>query len=372
MSKLFEEIAIKDLKLQNRFVRSATWEGLATEEGFCTQKLSDMLVQLIRGQVGLVITGHAYVSPEGQASPWQLAIHRDELISGLSEMTGTVHRTGGKIFVQIAHAGCHAITDLTKQEALGPSVMKNENGPLCRAVTVEEIQRIVEAFGNAAARAQKAGFDGVQIHAAHGYLLSQFLSPFYNKREDEYGGSAENRARIVLEILHAVKSRVGERFPVAIKINSEDFVEGGLNVDGMVETASMLEKAGVDAIELSGGVFYSGKYNAIRRGKLDSMDEEVFYKEAARKYKERIKVPLMLVGGIRSFEVAERLIDDGLTDFISLSRPLIREPDLIKRWQSGDTHKAECQSDNLCFKPGIQGEGIYCVVEKKYPDRAKK
>ena len=232
-------------------------------------------------------------------------------------------------------------------------------------MTGEDIRKVVEAFGKGAARAENAGFDGVQIHAAHGYLLSQFLSPFYNKRKDDYGGSLENRARIVLEILQSVKDHVRANYPVMIKINAQDFVKGGLSADEAVKLAAMLDASGIDAIELSGGVMYSGKFTAVRKGKIASPSEEVYYRNEAGKVREAIHVPLMLVGGIRSFEVAEQLVNDGTTDFISLCRPLVREPDLVNRWKSGDTRKATCESDNLCFKPTLTGEGIYCVVEKR-------
>ncbi len=365
MSKLFEKTIIKGLSIPNRFVRSATSEGMADTDGSCTQKLMDLMAQLARGGVGLIITGHTYVSAEGQAVLQQLGVYRDELIAGLTKMTSAVHEPGGRIIMQLAHAGCHANRGLTGQEAWGPSVMTDKKGPLNREMTPEAIRNAVEAFGKGAARAEKAGFDGVQIHAAHGYLLSQFLSPFYNKRKDEFGGSLENRARIVLEVLQSIKDHVRADFPVMIKMNSQDFVEGGLSADEAIKIAAMLNESGIDAIELSGGTSYSGKLNPTRIGKLDSQEEEVYYRNEARKYKETVGAPLMLVGGIRSFEVAERLVDDGTTDYVSLCRPLIREPDLINRWRSGDLRKATCLSDNQCFRPAMAGEGIYCVLEKK-------
>ena len=243
--------------------------------------------------------------------------------------------------------------------------MKGEGMPNCREMTGDDFRMVAEAFGKAAARAQEAGFDGVQIHAAHGYLLSEFLSPFYNRRNDQYGGSVENRARLLLEVAHNIRDKVGDRFPVMVKMNSEDFVTGGLTVEEMLEVASILESAGIDAIELSGGTRYSGDYMPVRPGRLDTENMEVYYLEAARKFKERVKVPLMLVGGIRSYAVAERIIREGIADYVSLSRPLIREPDLVNRWKSGDTGKARCLSDNLCYEPAIAGDGLYCVVEKR-------
>ena len=365
MSILFDETSIGTLTLANRFVRSATWEGMAGEDGAPSQKFVYLMVRLAEGGVGLIITGHAYVSPEGRAGPWQLGIHRDDFIPDLQELTNAVHDAGGKIVIQIAHAGCHANSELSGEEAIGPSVREGEKGPLCREISTEEIQRVVQSFGEAARRAFQAGFDGVQIHAAHGYLLSQFLSPFYNKRSDRYGGSLENRMRIVLDVFQKIREEAGLQFPILIKLNSEDFVEGGLTMDEMLQAAALLEKAGINAMELSGGTMYSGKNVAVRRGKLKNKEDEVYYLEAAKRYKANIEVPLMLVGGIRSFDVAENLVNENIADYISLARPLIREPDLINRWKSGDTSRATCQSDNLCFKPGMRGEGIYCVTEAK-------
>lgn len=364
MGQLFETTQIKSMTLANRFVRSATWEGMADDDGICTPKLIELMKRFAEGGVGLIITGLAFVTREGRAAPWQMGADGDDFLPGLKEMTTAVHRANGKIALQIAHGGCYSQTQLTGQEALAPSTHETGAIPRCREMTIAEIGRVVAAFGESAALAKKAGFDGVQIHAAHGYLLSQFLSPFFNKRKDAYGGSIENRARIVLETLQSVRQAVGSGFPILIKINSEDFVDGGLTVDEMLRVAELLEQAGINAIEMSGGTVYaSGAFSAIRTGAFDTPEKEVFYRKAATRYKAKINVPLMLVGGIRSFEVAEKLVSDGLTDYISLSRPLIREPALINRWKAGELRKATCISDNACFGPTLKGEGLYCVRE---------
>jgi 2,4-dienoyl-CoA reductase-like NADH-dependent reductase (Old Yellow Enzyme family) len=362
---LFETTTIKSMSLTNRFVRSATWEGMAEEDGSCSRKLTDLMVQFAKGGVGLIITSHAYVSREGRARPRQLGIYSDKLVPGLAAMAKAVHNAGGKIAVQLAHAGCHADPDLTGRMPLGPSSMQGEGMPECLEMTGDDLRMVAESFGKAAARAQEAGIDGVQIHAAHGYLLSEFLSPFYNRRNDQYGGNVEKRSRLLLEVAHNIRDKVGDRFPVMVKMNSEDFVTGGLSVEEMLEVASILESAGIDAIELSGGTPYSGDYGSVRPGRLDTEKMEVYYLEAAKKFKERVRVPLMLVGGIRSHEVAERMVREGITDYVSLSRPFIREPDLVNRWRSGDTAKARCLSDNLCYEQVKAGEGLYCVVEKR-------
>jgi 2,4-dienoyl-CoA reductase-like NADH-dependent reductase (Old Yellow Enzyme family) len=206
----------------------------------------------------------------------------------------------------------------------------------------------------------------VQIHAAHGFLLSQFLSPAFNKRKDEYGGALENRARLLLGVVRGVREAVGPEYPVLIKINSEDFLDGGMTREEAVQVSDMLQKASVDAIEFSGGTVASPeKFLPPRPGRLKTPEQEVYYREAARLYKQEVGIPLMLVGGIRSYEVAEELIRGGTADYISMSRPLICEPGLVKRWREGDRRTAECLSDNACFAPGLEGKGIYCVTMAK-------
>lgn len=365
MKGLYDRTNIGNLVLKNRFVRSATWNGMADREGFSTKEIDVLLLGLVRGGVGLIITGHAYINRDGQAGPGQLSVSSDRHVDGLSRMTEAIHSADGKIILQLAHAGCHASTSLSGQEPLGPSVMENEEGPFCRAMTTQDINRVVAEFGHAAIRSREAGFDGVQLHGAHGYLMSQFLSPFYNKRKDDYGGSVENRARIVLEVLQKVRAEVGDDYPVMIKMNSADFVDGGFNVDEMLKVSAMLEEAGIDAIELSGGTRYSGKSGSVREGKINTEEEEVYYRQEAQRYKQQIEVPLMLVGGIRSYPVAESLLTEGMADYISLSRPLIREPGLINRWKAGDVCKATCISCNLCMKAAREEHSLYCVTEAK-------
>jgi 2,4-dienoyl-CoA reductase-like NADH-dependent reductase (Old Yellow Enzyme family) len=366
MPMLFETTTIKNMSLTNRFVRSATWEGMANEDGACTPELTDLMVQLAKGGVGLIITSHAYVSLRGRARPRQLGVYSDKLVPGLAIMSKAVHDAGGKIAVQLAHAGCHADPRLMGQTPLGPSNLKDRGMPDCLEMTGDDVRAVAEDFGQAAFRVREAGFDGVQIHAAHGYLLSEFLSPFYNRRNDRYGGSVENRARLLLEVTQNIRDCVGEEFPVMVKMNSEDFVAGGLTVEEMTTVASFLEKAGIDAVELSGGTIYSGGCVPVRPGSIDTEDKEVYYLEAARKFKERVGVPLMLVGGIRSYGVAERIVKEGIADYVSMCRPFIREPGLVNRWMSGDTGKSKCLSDNLCHKQVIAGEGYYCVDQQRH------
>jgi len=368
VSKLFEATEINGMSIKNRFVRSATWAGMAEDDGSCSPKLIELMVKLTEGGIGLIITGHSYVSKRGHASPWQLGIYKDELIPGLREMTDAVHEKGGKIVVQLAHAGMFANPKLAKETPVAPTALSGFTEHLPKEMDLNDIEELVEAFAQAALRGKRAGFDGVQIHAAHGYLLSQFLSPVFNKRNDRYGGSLENRANILLEILKSIRAKVGDDYPLLIKMNSEDFLEGGLELEESIKVGAMLKEEGIDAIELSGGTAVSGKLSPIRTGIL-SEDDEAYFKDAARAFKENIDIPLILVGGIRSLAVAKDIVDNNIADYISMSRPFIREPDLINRWKSESHDKASCLSDSKCFAPAMSGKGVYCVVEKRLRDK---
>jgi len=364
MRIMFEPREINGLQLSNRFVRSATWEGMATESGECTSKLIDLMAGLARGGVGLIISGHTYVSLEGKAGTKQLGVYDDELIPGLQAMTTAVHENGGKIVMQLAHAGIFAASELTGITPLAPSNLDGVYESAHREMTATDIQEVVAAFAAGAKRAHQTGFDGVQIHAAHGYLLSQFLSPYFNRRTDEYGGSIQNRAGASLEVVRAVRAAVGDGYPVLVKMNCRDFHDNGLSLEDSVQAGIMLEKAGIDAIEISGGNRIAGKLGPARVG-IKSDDREAYFQNEAGVFKKDIQVPLILVGGNRSFQVAEHLVEEGPADYVSMCRPLIREPDLINRWKSGDLRKSTCDSDNLCFGPAQKGEGIYCVTEAR-------
>jgi 2,4-dienoyl-CoA reductase-like NADH-dependent reductase (Old Yellow Enzyme family) len=368
MSKLFEPTSINGMNLLNRFVRSATWEGLATTDGAVTPKLIERMVKLAKGGVGLIISSHSYVSKEGQGTPWQLGIHKDELIPDLKELTDSVHKYGGKILLQLAHAGNYAEEHLTEQPPLVVSNFKGLADTERKEISKENIQKLITAYTIGAKRAKMAGFDGIEIHSAHGYLLSQFLSPVFNKRHDEYGGSILNRAKIHLEIYHSVRKAVGQGFPILIKMNCGDFVENGLDIEESMEIAKLFASAGFNAIELSGGFIKTGKLSPSRPG-INSQAKEAYFQKYARKIKDGIDIPLILVGGMRSFEVAEKTILEGTADYISMSRPFIREPDLVNRWKSGNRQKAKCISDNLCFNPGFEGKGIYCVTKEREEER---
>jgi len=368
LSKLFEKNTLNGMQLSNRFVRSATREGMAADNGAVTPRLMETFNALAEGGVGLIISGSSYVHPYGQGGPGQLGVYKDELIPGLREMTASVHERGGRIVMQLTHAGYYAAENLTGHPPLVVSDFESLAKSPRREATIQDIQEVVSAFGDAAGRAKSAGFDGVQIHSAHGYFLSEFLSPKFNKRTDEYGGSISNRARIHLEIYRAIRRVVGSDYPILMKMNCRDFDENGLTLDDSVQAASLLADAGLDAIEVSGGLPTSGALAPIRTG-INSVEREAYFKEEIRAFRKAVSIPLILVGGIRSFEVAEKIIDDELADYVSLCRPLIREPDLINRWKAGDHRKAECISDNLCLKPALEGMGVYCVSREREKEK---
>ncbi len=348
MRGLFDRSEINGMALNNRFVRSATWEGLATEEGAPTMGLIDLMADLAEGGVGLIITGHAYVRGDGKHSPGQLGIHSDELIPHLRGMTGAVHDRGGRVVVQLGFGGAY----LSKARV--------------RRMTAQDMHALAEAFGDAAVRAKKAGFDGVQIFAAHGFFLSQLLCPRYNDRTDLYGGSIENRVRALVEVLRAVRSFVGRDYPVLAKLNSRDLIEDGLTLEDSIRVGLMLEEGGIDAIELSGGLL---NIAGLMDQRADTQEGEAYFLDEARAFKERIRVPLLLVGGIRSYEVARRLVEGGTADYISMCRPFIREPDLVNRWRAGDLRSAACISCNNCVEQVKTGEGLSCVpLEPAMPE----
>lgn len=361
MSVLFQPMRINGMELANRFMRSATWEGMAAEDGSCTPELKALYVELAKGGVGLIITSHTYVRRDGMGSPRQLGLSDDKFIPGLREMTDAVHRHNGRVAVELAHAGILANEKVTGETPVVLSKVDGYVGSGGRVMTIEEIEAITEAFGQAARRAREAGFDAIQIHGAHGFLVNQFLSPAFNKRTDAYGGAIANRTRAVLEILAKMRRHVGRDYPILIKMNSEDFIEGGLTVDDSLQAALMLERAGIDAVELSGGTVVSGDHC---RKEIDSEEKEAYWRRAAKAFKAKLSVPLILVGGIRSLPLAEKLHAEGVADGFSMSRPFIREPGLVARWASGDLRKATCLSDNLCRGPLLAGGGIYCVVEE--------
>lgn len=361
------------MTLKNRLIRSATWEGLATRDGACTDALVAFAYRLAEGGMGLIISGVTYVLEGGRGLPKSAGLDRDDYISGYQKMTDAVHERGGKIALQLAHAGAQTRTRwIEGYTPLAPSPVQDRTyGTMPREMTLEEIKQIVEAFGKAARRGVEAGFDAIELHGAHGYLLNQFLSPYTNRREDRYGGSLENRARFVCEAYQSVRDAVGPDFSVMIKINCDDFIDGSATLQDWTFLARRLSELGVDAMEVSGGTAASGKLGSNRTG-IGTIEKEAYFLPQAREIRKAVHVPLILVGGIRSPELMERLLDEGSVDYFSMSRPFIREPHLVKRWQEGNGSRAKCISCNLCFRTSLEDTGLICAYERKLDERRKR
>ncbi len=371
MNTLFDQTTINGMTLKNRLARSATWEGMCDADGKPGQKLIDFYRELARGNVGLIITGYTFVSPEGKHLPGKMGIHTDDFSDTMKEMIRAVHEDGGRICIQLVHAGGQTDSSKAGRKPLAPSAVKLDQYPeLPAEMTGEDISRVITAFGAGARRAKDWGFDAVQLHGAHGFLINQFLSPLTNQRKDEYGGSIENRCRFLLKSYRAIRSAVGPDFPIMIKLNGSDNLAGGLTIEDAVFAAKALDKEGIDCIEVSGGTPASGDQNPART-KINSPEKEAYNLPLARQIRAAVKCPIMVVGGFRSFGVAEKTIQES-ADYISMARPFIREPDLAKRWQEGDRSPARCISCNSCFMPGIKEGGIYCVVEKKEQEKKQK
>jgi len=370
--KLFTPFEIKTIKMPNRIVRSATYEKMADEDGFVTEQLINLYVNLAKGGAGLIITGNALVHISGRSAPKMLCIHNDFYIDGLKKLTSAVHKAGGRIIIQLSHGGrqCASLF-LGGDKPVAPSeVYEPVYKVMPRELKQEEIWEIIESFGKAAGRAKTAGFDGIQIHGAHGYLVNQFLSPYTNRRNDYWGGDEERRFHFLEEVYQSIRDNVGYDFPVMIKLNACDFVEGGLTLEESLRIAKRLENLGIDAIEVSGGIVESKPEERPVRMNIDSSDKEAYFREFSREFKKNLNVPIMLVGGIRSRSVAEDILQKNDADLISLSRPLIREPDLPKKWMKGK-ETADCISCNGCMR-FIKLDYVKCIqIEKEGRKRQK-
>ncbi len=348
---LFEPIRLGNMDVANRFVRSATHEWMAEPDGTPTDRLGDLYEELARNDVGLIITGYAYVNPKGKSDHLQQGIYDDKFIEPYRKMVSRVHEHGSKIVMQIVHGGRQTMLSAENPIMLAPSAVTNKrNGVTPEEMTEEEVLETIEDFANAARRAKEAGFDGVQLHCAHGFLLSNFISPYTNRRKDRWGGSTEKRTQIILDIIDRIHEMIGDDFPILVKLNATDgFPKGTKNVldaPECVEIAKILAANGVCAIEVSGGIVEAGQ--EMFRTTINKADDEAYYRDYSRMIKEAVDVPVMLVGGIRSKAVMEQLLDEGYADMVSLCRPLICEPDLVTKIRSGETEVAKCVSCNRC------------------------
>ncbi|MBF0405299.1 MAG: NADH:flavin oxidoreductase [Nitrospirae bacterium] len=366
---LFEPYVLKDIKLTNRLVRSATYEKGADNEGFITSGLIERYETLAKGGVGLIITGGAPVHPTGVFVPQMVAAYDDKYIDGLGRLTAAVHAHSGKIALQIAHGGRQCYPELLNGRLpLAPSAVHEPVLNITpREITEDEIWTLIQAFGEAARRAKSAGFDGVQIHGAHGYLVSQFLSSHTNRRTDNWGGDEARRFRFLEEVYKAIRKAVGSDYLVFIKMNSSDHLCcGGLRPDESLRIAQRLEALGIDAVEVSGGMYESSLRPA--RTKILHPEDEAYFKGPASLFKMSLSIPVILVGGIRSRAVAEEMLDKGYADLISMSRPLIREPDLPEKFRAGKD-RSDCESCNACMN-FRRLDTVKCVPLHKLKEQA--
>jgi 2,4-dienoyl-CoA reductase-like NADH-dependent reductase (Old Yellow Enzyme family) len=386
---LFEQMAINGMSLKNRLVRSGTWEAMAADDGKVTEPLIAVYQRLARGGVGLIIPGYSYVQENGRSVPFQIGIYSDDHIAGLRNLVQEVHGLGAKIALQLAHAGRQTVPDLIGGETpVAPSAI--EPSPLFnvapREIAVDEIGATIEAFGEAARRALEAGFDAVQLHGTHGYLLAQFLSPYTNRRTDEWGGTPEKRLRFITEVYQKVRDVVGGSFPVLIKLSVEEGLENGITLETAQHAATTLSALGIDAIEVSGGTLDTMfmmcrgdiPIDILTVGTEDPVKtqmeatfysvkdavafEEAYWRNHAKAVKEVIgDVPLILVGGMKYPQTMEKLLEDGNADLISLCRALIREPDFPREMAAGRKDPSRCAYCNRCLgEMGISGKPLKC------------
>ncbi|MBI5442285.1 MAG: NADH:flavin oxidoreductase [Deltaproteobacteria bacterium] len=357
MHGIFDPLTVGSLELPNRLVRSATRLGLAGAEGAVTDALLTRYEELGAGGAGLVVTENAFVSPDGRGRPPMLGAADDDALPGLRRLAETIRRGGARAALQLVHAGGQTRSEwIGNRIPVAPSMAFLRQYPdTPRELYREEITRIIKAFAAAARRAREAGFDAVQLHAAHGFLVSQFLSPAANQRQDRYGGDLAGRFRFLQEVLTAVQWAAGHDFPVLVKLNGSDFVDGGLEVGEAAQVAGWLSARGVAAIEVSGGTAGSGELGPVRP--VEPGRGEAYFSDLATAFRSRVSCPLILVGGLRSPGLLEELLLFGVADLFALSRPLLCEPDLPRRWAAGDRSPARCRGCPRCSALGADGEG---------------
>lgn len=361
---LFSPGRIGSLVLPNRIVFAATSSELADKDGFIGDDLVEYYAERARGGTGLIVIEATYVEQEGKRLHHNAMLHDDCFIPGFRRVVEAVHAEGSKIAVQLNHGGRESIPHVSGSIPLAPSPIPSQftgvgDAVIPKELTAGEIDRIVERFAEAARRSRDAGFDAVELHGAHGYLIGEFLSPDSNKREDEYGGSVRGRAYFCVRLIRAIKARLGNDYPVIVRMNGRDHVKHGLELDDAVEMAAMFEAAGADSISVSGGVHASRPYMVVPGMSVDR-GCYVGYGDAVRR---RVKVPVMVVGRINTPELAEQILSDGLADFICLSRALIADPHFPAKARTGRAETiAPCIACNECIATVHRHKGLACTV----------
>lgn len=391
-SVLFTPAKLGGLTLKNRFVQSGTYEGMGLPDGGITDEFIDRYRRLARGGAGLVIPGYFYIRLSGRSLGRQPGIDRDDLIPGLARLTGAVHQEGGRIAFQLGHAGRQTTKAVAGVQPISPSSVGRDpaNFVKPREMTDDDIEATIADFAKAAARAARAGADAVQVHAAHGYLINQFLSPFLNVRTDRWGGSPEGRFLFMKKVVEAIHA-AAPGMPVLVKLSADDHTPTpGVTPALCAQYARMLAGAGVDGIELSSGTTNYSMFNMARgripyrkfvkplpwwkkplgyavfrgwsgSGKYDFV--EGYNLETAKQVKLVIgRTALMLVGGMRTLSLMEEIIAQGHVDFISMARPFIREPNLVERIHGGHAAGVSCTSCNNCAAALFAGYPTRCYA----------
>ncbi len=357
---MFEKIRLKNITIKNHFIRSATSERVSINGVPDVEKLSSIYRKLARGGVSIIITGYTFVSTEGQSSLTQNGLHSDNLVPVWEKIINLskVKEHNVKIFVQLMHSGRQVFYEREEPVyVLGKTkipIVKNK----VHILTKKDIRKIRKDFINATLRAIKSGFDGVQLHCAHGYLLNQFLSGYTNKRSDEYGGNIKNRTRFLKEILSDIREK-NSSFPISIKINACDFLSGGLVPEETAEIIELVKEYNIEFWEISGWMWEAqSEFSPSRQKNPLIIDEEGYFKKETY-YIKRVHTDefVVLCGGVRSKEFCKEALKS--VDLISFSRPLICEPDLIKKMMSNDNYRAKCSSCNECLAKAKNG--IKCV-----------
>lgn len=364
---LWSPIKINSLEIPNRFMHSAAGEAYSEVSGAPTTRYLDRYRTLGRGgAIGLVLTGHTFVHMDAKVHEHMAGIQDDAFIPMYKKVVNAAKKDGSTFFLQLAHAGLLAHKRFSGSIPAGPGTLNLPDAEETRAMTLEDIERIPVYFAQGARRAREAGFDGVQLHAAHGYLLCEFLSPYFNQRTDQYGGSPENRARLAVEVVRAIRKEVGDDYPVMFKMNALDLLPGGISMEDSLAQAKMIRDAGVDCFEISAGYGYSfskdGNKGPMRLVNPKTFQGALYNAEYSSLFRKELGVPVIAVGGIRTFEHAQEALDKEYGDIVSLCRPLIREPDLVLRWKNGVYDASTCLSCNKCCYAVRSPLGLHCAA----------
>ena len=321
--------------IKNRFFKSAMSEGMGTRDFQPKKNIATLYKRWAEGGTGLIITGNIMVDPKGTAEPGNIVFDKNSNMEILKNWANQGQQHGAKVMVQLNHPGKQAPKTVSKQ-TVAPSAVPLGNGlnklfSTPRALTTSEVEELVQKFVTSAKVAKEAGFSGVQIHAAHGYLISQFLSPHDNRRTDKYGGSLENRMRFLKEIYLGMREELGKDFTIGIKINSTDFKEDGLTEEDSLKTIIELANLGLDFVEISGGTYE----RPAMMGATSKSTNQVFFAEYSKKIKQKIEIPVVVTGGIRSINAMNTLLNDNTTDFIGIARPLTIDPNIPNKIKQG-------------------------------------